>query len=250
MNLFSPADKPSRYPSSARWGVLVPQSHWQDVHWQGSAGAGKSHQVPETPSAQRQSRLLHHSLRGTGVYLWVLAFLPGDFFGLGQPYFLHMFCCPKFTFPVFKRNSFITNLKKKIYAWTVPDLFERLGIDGVKTVVKPQSTRSFPRNNRPALPRKSHIWFTLMQYWNGCLLYNAGLKVSPSVRRTAICEEKNDNAKNFEGKMLVSHSRRADIPSRAALLLVPVCPFLLLANFHFKHDWYGFNQAFPNRWKL
>lgn len=54
------------------------------------------------------------------------------------------------------------------------------------------------------------------------------------MQQAAICEEKNDTAKNFEEKMLVSHSRRADIPPQAAFLL-GTCPSLsALGKFSFQ----------------
>lgn len=67
-NSVSPLDQPSWYPGSTGRRVLVPQSHRQDIYRQGASGAGQSHQVSETSTAQRQSWLLHHSLCRTGMY--------------------------------------------------------------------------------------------------------------------------------------------------------------------------------------
>lgn len=60
-------DESSRNPGSPRWGVLVPQSHGQELRGEGPAGAGDAPQIPQTQETEGRGRLLHHPLRWKGV---------------------------------------------------------------------------------------------------------------------------------------------------------------------------------------
>ena len=53
------------YPSPGRWGVLVPQGHRQDPHWQAGVSTFHSPQVPET-WLQGTGKLQSHTLRWQG----------------------------------------------------------------------------------------------------------------------------------------------------------------------------------------
>ncbi len=60
-------DESSRNPGPPRRGVLVPQSHGQELRGEGPAGAGDAPQIPQTQETEGRGGLLHHPLRWKGV---------------------------------------------------------------------------------------------------------------------------------------------------------------------------------------
>lgn len=52
----------SRHPGSSGWGVLVPQSHGQELRGEGGVRAGQQPQVPEAQETEGRCGLLHHPL--------------------------------------------------------------------------------------------------------------------------------------------------------------------------------------------
>lgn len=59
--------KSSRNLGSPGWGVLVPQSHGQELRGEGPAGTGNASQVPQTQETEGRGWFLHHPLRWKGV---------------------------------------------------------------------------------------------------------------------------------------------------------------------------------------
>lgn len=57
----------SRNPRSPGRGVLVPQSHGQELRGEGPAGAGDAPQIPQTQETEGRGRFLHHPLRWKGA---------------------------------------------------------------------------------------------------------------------------------------------------------------------------------------